>query len=229
MGVGKTFAKSLVPAAVMIAPQVTAGFVREVLDRAIDGFGPLSGAAEAAEQRLAEAHGDVDQAIHDLIEGHVRVAGVQGFATNLGGFVTLMLTMPANITGLAIVQCRQVAGIAHLRGYDLDDRRVRNAVLACLLGEDTLDALVEQGSLPSTPLAIATAAVHDPELDRQVASLVTTELLARLTGRRLIIGFGRRTPLVGGGLGAASDAYWTYRVGRYADRELPDRRPVHAG
>jgi hypothetical protein len=229
MGVGKTLAKSLVPAAVVIAPQVTAGFVREVLDRAIDGFGPFPGAAKAAEQRLADAHGDVDQAIHDLIESHVRVAGMQGFATNIGGFATLMLTMPANITGLAIVQCRQVAGIAHLRGYDLDDRRVRNAVLACLLGEDSLDALVEQGSLPSTPMAIATAAVHDPELDRQVASLVTTELLARLTGRRVIIGVGRRTPLLGGGLGAVSDAYWTYRVGRYADRELPDRRPVNAG
>ena len=229
MGVGKTLARSLVPAAVKIAPHFTAGFVREVLDRAIDGFGPLSGAAAAADRRLTRAQGDVDQTIHDLIEGHVRMAGVQGFATNLGGIVTLALTMPANVSGLAILQCHQVAGIAHLRGYDLEDRRVRNAVLACLLGEDTLDALVEQGSLPSTPMAIATAPVHDPELDRQVATLVTTELLARVTGRRLIISFGRRTPLLGGGVGAVSDAYSTYRVGRYADRELLARPPAHAG
>jgi hypothetical protein len=229
MGVGKTLAKSLAPAAVKIAPQVTAGFVREVLDRAIDGFGPLSGAGAAADRRLTRAHGDVDQAIHDLIEGHVRMAGVQGFATNLGGIVTLALTMPANISGLAILQCHLVAGIAHLRGYTLDDRRVRNAVLACLLGEDSLDALVEQGPLPSTPMAIATAPVYDPQLDRQVASLVTAELLTRVTGRRVIISFGRRTPLLGGGVGAVSDAYSTYRVGRYADRELLARPPAPHG
>jgi hypothetical protein len=228
MGVGKTLARSLVPAAVKIAPQLSGVFVWEVLDKAIDGFGPLPGAAAAADRRLAKAGGNVDQAIHDLIEVHVRLAGAQGFVTNLGGFTTLVLTMPANVSGLAILQCHEVAGIAHLRGYDLNDRRVRNAVLACLLGEDTVNVLIEQGALPSTPLAIATASVYDPKLHRQVASLVTAELLTRLTGRRMIIGFGRRTPLLGGGLGAVADAYWTYRVGRYADRELLARQPVPA-
>jgi hypothetical protein len=228
MGVGKTLAKSLVPAAVKIAPQVSGGFVRDVLDKAIDGFGPLSAAATAADRRLARARGDADQAIHDLIEGHVRMAGAQGFVTNLGGFATLVLTMPANVSGLAILQCHEAAGIAHLRGHDLDDRRVRNAVLACLLGPDTVNALIEQGALPASPMTIANATVYDPELHREVASLVTAELLTRLTGRRVIIGFGRRTPLIGGGLGAVADAYWTYRVGRYADSELLAAQPARA-
>ena len=29
-----------------------------------------------------------------------------------------------------------VAAIAHLRGYDLEDRRTRNAILAALMGEE---------------------------------------------------------------------------------------------
>ena len=41
-----------------------------------------------------------------------------------------------------------VAGIAHLRGYDLDDPRVRNAILACLLGEDAVKSLVKKRKLP---------------------------------------------------------------------------------
>ena len=41
----------------------------------------------------------------------------------------MALTIPTNITGLALIQCRMIAGIAHLRGYDLDDPRVRNAIL----------------------------------------------------------------------------------------------------
>ena len=69
----------------------------------------------------------------------MRYAGAQGFVTNLGGLVTAAVTIPANITGLALIECRMIAGIAHLRGYDLDDPRVRNAILVCMLGEDEVD------------------------------------------------------------------------------------------
>jgi len=31
-----------------------------------------------------------------------------------------------------VIQCRMVAGIAHLRGYELSDPRTRDAILACL-------------------------------------------------------------------------------------------------
>ena len=76
--------------------------------------------------------------MHEVIENHVRYAGAQGFVTNLGGLATAAVALPTNITGLALIQCRMVAGIAHLRGYDLDDPRVRNAILACILGEDAV-------------------------------------------------------------------------------------------
>jgi hypothetical protein len=41
MGVGKRLAKGLAPMATRIAPSVTAGFLREVLQRSIDGVGPF--------------------------------------------------------------------------------------------------------------------------------------------------------------------------------------------
>ena len=94
--------------------------MREALHRAIHGVGPLPPAAAAADKQLREQQGDVDRAIHEVIENHVRYAGAQGFVTNLGGLATMAFTIPANITGLALIQCRMVAGIAHLRGYDLD-------------------------------------------------------------------------------------------------------------
>ena len=44
-----------------------------------------------------------------------------------------------------------IAGIAHLRGYDLADPRVRNAVLVCLLGEESVRDLVRAQKLPAPP------------------------------------------------------------------------------
>jgi hypothetical protein len=203
-----------------LAPGLTAAFVREALHRAINGIGPLPPAAAAAEKQLAEQRGDVDKAIHEVIENHVRYAGAQGFVTNLGGLATMALTVPTNISGLALVECRMIAGIAHLRGYDLADPRVRNAVLVCLLGEDSVRELVRARKIPAPPMALATAPAHDPTLDRVISAEVASDLVAKVAGKKVAGTVGRRIPLVGGLVGMGADGYATWKVGRYADREL---------
>jgi len=203
-----------------LAPGLTAAFVREALHRAIHGVGPLPPASAAADRQLAEQRGDVDRAIHEIIENHVRYAGAQGFVTNLGGLATMAFTVPTNISGLALVECRMIAGIAHLRGYDLTDPRVRNAVLVCLLGEESVRELVRAEKLPAPPMALATAPAHDPSLDRLISAEVASDLVAKVAGKRLAGTAGRRIPLVGGLVGMGADGYAAWRVGRYADREL---------
>jgi hypothetical protein len=215
--------KQLAPRLSQMAPGLTTSFVREALHRAIVGVGPLPPASEAAEAQLREQGGDVDKAIHEVIENHIRYAAAQGLVTNIGGLVTIALTIPTNITGLALIECRQIACIAHLRGYDLDDPRVRNAILACLLGEETVNALVKKRKLPAPPMALATAPLHDPELDKLISAEVASDLVTRVAGKRLATTVGRRIPIAGGFVGMSLDAYATWKVGRYADRELLPR------
>lgn len=216
-------ATALAPKVVELAPGVTSSFVQVALTRAIVGTGPIPGAAAAAEKQLEEQHGNVDKAIRELIENHVAYAAAGGFATNLGGIVTAAVTIPANLTELAVIQSRLVAGIAHLRGYGLEDPRIRNAILVTLLGADRVDKLIKQGRIPAPPMALATAPVHDPQLTKQVTSQVASEMLARLTGKRLALTVGRKVPVVGGAVGGGADAYLTWQVGRYARRELLPR------
>jgi hypothetical protein len=213
----------LAPILTDAAPGLTVAFVREALHRAVHGVGPLPPASVAADKQLREQHGHVDRAIHEVIENHVRYAGAQGFVTNLGGLVTATVTIPANITGLALIQCRMIAGIAHLRGYDLADPRVKNAVLTCILGEETIDRLVTDKKLPAPPMALATAPAHDPDLDRIISAEVASDIISRVAGKRLATSVGRRVPVVGGLVGMGADGFATWRVGRYADRELLPR------
>jgi hypothetical protein len=225
MSLSKRIGRSFAPKITEIAPQVTAGFVRQALERAIRGVGPLDGAAMAAEKQLDEQKGDVEKAIRDVIENHVRLAGAQGFLTNIGGLVTMAVTVPTNITGLALIQCRMVAAIVHLRGYDLTDQRVKNAVLASMLGEERMLALIKRKKLPGTPMALATAPVHDPHLDDIMANEVASELITKVAGKRIATTVGRRVPVVGGVVGAGTDGYSTWKIGRYVDREfLPRKR-----
>src|SRR3569833_3988464 len=138
MSFTKRVGKALAPKVTNLAPGLTSQFVHQALDKAITGVGPLPGAAAAADKQLAEQKGDVERGIHEVIENHVRYAGAQGVVTNIGGLVTMAVTVPVNLSGLALIQCRMVAGIAHLRGYELSAPRTRDAVLACQLGEERI-------------------------------------------------------------------------------------------
>lgn len=220
MGIGS---KAAARAGTKVAPSVASGYVRSMLDRAIDGVGPLRPVAASADAKLVDADGDVERAIGALIRMHTGLAGAQGFVTNIGGLISLAVSIPANVVGVTLVQCHLVAGIAHLRGYDLEDPRVRNAILTCMLGEESVDELVRKRALPSSPMAMATSPAHDPELDRLISREVTTELLARTAGRRVVTFVGRRVPVLGGAVGAGSDGYATWQIGQYALRELRDR------
>ena len=220
MSLSGNVGKRLAPKITGAAPGLTTSFVREALNRAVDGVGPLPGAAAAADKQLAEQHGNVERAIHEVIENHVRYAGAQGFLTNVGGLVTAAVTIPANLTGLTMVQCRMIAGIAHLRGHDLKDPRVRNAILATLLGEESVARLVKKRTLPAPPMALATAPAHDAGLDKIISAEVGADLVARVAGKRLAVTIGRRVPVVGGLVGMGADGFATWKIGRYADREI---------
>jgi uncharacterized protein (DUF697 family) len=225
--VGKMIARGIGPVATMVSqPHAAGGVLRRVLEVAIDGYGKVPGAKAAAARQLQRHEGSVDRAVEGLVDFHVRLASAQGFVTNLGGVVALPVAVPANLTGVAVVQIRMVAAIAHLRGYDLADNRVRTALVMCLLGGEEVVKLIKEGTLPTSPLAIATAPVFDPELDARVADAVLSDLASRVGGKNLALVLTKRVPLVGGGIGAVVDALATAQIGRYAKSELVRRRSI---
>jgi hypothetical protein len=222
--IGRQLAPRVVPRVTQLAPGLSASFVRETLHRALEGTGPFVGAATLADRILRAQGGDVERAVKAYVDHHIRYAGMQGFATNLGGLVTMTVAVPANITGLALLQSRMVAGVAHLRGYDLADPRVHNAILLITVGEDDVDELVAKGRIPAPPMALATAPVHDPTIDALVSAEVAAGLVARVAGKRLASTMGRRVPGIGGLVGMGTDGWSTYKIGHYAEGELLPRR-----
>ena len=142
---------------------------------------------------------------------------------NIGGITTAAAMIPANIAGLALLQCRMVAGIAHLRGYDLDDPRVHNAILLCTLGEEAVKNLVEAQDDARRPDGAGHGADPRPRARPLVAGEVTSALVSRVIGKRAAGTVVRRVPLAGGVWSASADAYATWQVGKYAARELKPR------
>ncbi|RCK68419.1 hypothetical protein DT076_15950 [Desertihabitans brevis] len=223
MGVGD-FARGLVPVA-RNGTRQAGGALRTVLELSIDGFAGLPGAKAAAKSQL-QKHGSADDAIDAVVAQHVALSSAQGFMSNVGGVIASVVSIPGNLAGLAAVQIRMVAAIAHLRGYDIDDNRVRTAMVMCLLGGDQIVRLIRKGVLPTTPMAVATAPVFDPDLDRRVAERVVMEMAARVGGTNGALLLTKRIPLIGGGVGAVVDGVATRQIGVFASGELRRRRSI---
>ncbi len=206
-------------------PEFAGGLLRQIVEFAINGNDTFPGAKAAAAKKLQEK-GDREAAIDSLITSHIGFASAQGFVTSVGGLITLPVGLPANIAGLAVLSVRMMAAVAHLRGYDVTDRRVKAALTLAMLGEDDVRKLVKDGKLPTTPLAVATAPMFDPDLDRLISERVMGSLAGRLGGKHLAVVVVRRIPLVGGGVGAAVDGLLTYGLGAYAKREFIARQAI---
>lgn len=212
--------RRLAPRVQKLAPKTAHNFVREAMTKAITGVGPLRPVRVSADKQLANASGNVDRAIKHVLRVHVAYASGQGFLTNLGGLMTAVAAVPANLTGLTLVQVRMIAAIAHLHGHDLDDPRVRAAVTTALLGEDTVRKSVKKGRLPASPLGLATHEAYDPAIEKAVSSEVATELITRVAGKRIATTVGKRVPVLGGVVGLTADGYATYQLGKYAAVEF---------
>ena len=89
-----------------------------------------------------------------------------------------------------------------------------------MLGEEAVANLVRKKKLPAPPMALATAPAHDASLDAIIGAEVAADLVARIASKRFAVTIGRRVPVVGGLVGMGADGYATWKIGRYADREI---------
>lgn len=196
--------------------------VTRLLESGIDGRGPLGSAEEVAKDALAKA-GSPDRAVERVVSNHVKLAAAQGFVTSLGGFVTLPVSMPANVAGFYMVATRLTAAVAHLRGYDISDPQIRSAVLLTLVGADSDDLLRKAGSVapPSAMANLAAQGLPGPAL-MMVNKAVGFKILTQV-GKTSMSRFGRAVPVFGGLLGAGLDGMLMKSVAKQARQEFPPR------
>ena len=200
--------------------------VSKLLAVGIDGRGRFDSAQEVVDAALAEHAGDVEKAVDEVISDHLKLAGVSGFLTNVGGFTTVAVALPANVLGFYILATRMSAAVAGVRGYDLSRSETRSAVLLSLVGADAQDLLSRAGmSAPSGRLAgLATQQLPGPAL--MVVNKAVGFRILRQTGASAFARFGRAVPLVGGAVGAGMDLWLLKQVAYHVRTEFPAKHPT---
>jgi len=173
--------------------------------------------AAAAGVILAESHlkscgGDREKAIDDLIGWNVAYAGAIGFSSNLGGLITMPVTLPANLTAVLYIQLRVIAAISHLRGYDIKDEKVKTLAFICLTGSSAATILQDFGVGLGTKLSTRLLAQISGATLININKAVGFRLITK-AGSTGLVNLTRWVPVVGGVVGGMFDAAVTRGIG----------------
>ena len=217
------------------------GQLLKLVDKVIDtGAGPLAGSITWAEDRLArvqgdryvpnagptrtirpDEHDDIEKVIKRLIVESVEAAGVNGFVTGLGGFITMPVTIPANMAGALVINARLAAAIAYLRGYDPEDPHVRTTATLIAVGSNAQGIAKAIGIKAGEKVAIHAIKKLPIAVIREINKKAGFMLLAKYGTKRSVVTLAKGVPLVGGVIGGGVDATMTGVVGRTAKAMFP--------
>jgi len=196
--------------------------VQSLLAVGLDGAGPLESARVVAD-KARRGNRSVEQAIDGVVRSHVNGGRVGGFVTGLGGFVTMPIALPVNVFEFYVQATRMVGAIAALRGYDIDEPRIRTAVLLTLIGSKSDDVLAKAGLSTGGSRVTALALRRLPPAALLVVNKAVGFRLIRGVGERVLSRLGRGIPLAGGLVGAGIDGYMMGRIAEHARQEFPAR------
>lgn len=194
--------------------------VQNILDHGLDGKGPVKSAVEVAED-ARDSTTSVEEAIDKVIRKGYIGGAAGGFATSLGGFITMPVALPVNVLEFYLQATRLVGAIAHLRGYDTEDPHIRTAILLALVGSDA-DAILNKAGV-----AVGTGAVTNlamGQLPKPALMLVNKAVgfqLLKSVGEKGLSKLGRGIPLAGGLVGAGVDTYMMKQIADTARKEFP--------
>ena len=195
--------------------------VEMLIDAGLKGLGPISSAREVAEEALLKVDGDREQAIARLARATTVTGSIGGFVTGIGGFVTMPVSLPVNVAEFYIQAVRMVGGIATLRGYDIDEARVRTAILLTLVGSDSDEVLKKAGMTTASGRMASYALKGLPPAALMIINKAVGFRLMRGVSEKVLSRFGRGIPFAGGLVGGGIDGYMMKKIADQAMKEFP--------
>ncbi|EON22519.1 MULTISPECIES: EcsC family protein [Nocardioides] len=205
-------------------PTVDDGAINKVvtmlLDIGLDGRGPIKSAPQVASAAKKDK-GSREEAIKAIARATTVRGGIGGFVTGLGGFVTMPIALPANVLEFYVQATRMVGAIAILRGYDINEPRIRTAVLLTLVGSKSDDVLKKAGMATGGGRVTALALRNMPPAALMVVNKAVGFNLMRGVGTKALGRLGRGVPVAGGFVGAGIDSYMMKKIADHAMKEFP--------
>lgn len=161
-------------------------------------------------------HKTVEKAAKRMIRNQIIKSGVSGTLSGFGGFASMLVTLPANLTHVLYVQMRMIMCLAVMGGYDVRSDEVKTLVYLCW-------ACVSAGNSFAKPVAIKIGTSLGTKAIKKIPGRVLIKI-NQFIGRRIFTKFGTKgavnlgkaIPAIGGLIGGSIDAASTNTIGKQA-------------
>lgn len=188
----------------------------KVYNLALNGIGGMSEPLEQFVSDYVSQYGRTEKAIDKMVAAQKLKLTTTGFVTGVGGLITLLIAIPADLASSLYVEMRMIAAIASLRGYDIHSDQVKTLVYACMVGNALGDVVKQAGIKTATQLTVKKLL---PKLTREIIVKINKAVGFRLLtkgGTKGLINAGKAIPLIGGIIGGGFNYFEVATYARWA-------------
>lgn len=173
-------------------------------EKCLNGIPKVSPNVKDIANEYLQKHITTEAACKAMQRSQIAKCATSGFVTGFGGFITMPVALPANITSVIYVQMRMIACTAYMAGFDLNSDQTQTFVYACLAGVP-VNKVVKQ-------VVIKSGVKFTHSLIKKIPGKALTKINQKVGfrfitkfGTKGIINLGKLLPAAGAVLGSGFD------------------------
>lgn len=181
----------------------------------VPGLNKLSPSISKFAEDYLEKEPDPRKAAKNMINNQVIKCTTSGFVTGFGGFLTMPVAIPANISSVLYIQIRMIACTAYMAGLDVHTDQVQTLVYACLAGISVSQLAKKFGIVFGQKLATSMIKKIPGKVLVKINHKVGFKLVTKF-GQKGLVNLGKLVPGVGAVIGGGLDLAETKIIGNRA-------------
>lgn len=185
-----------------------------VYDKTVGGIPHVSPPVEKMAKDYLDKYPNEEKAAKSMINYQITKCTTSGFITGFGGFITMPVTIPANIGSVLYVQMRMIACTAFMGGYDINSDQVQTFIYACLAGVSVNGIVKKFGVELGKKLFIQGVKKIPGKVLTKINQKIGFRLVTKF-GEKGLINIGKMVPIVGAVVSGGFDLIETKMI---ADR-----------
>lgn len=154
-------------------------------------------------------------AAKNMIKNQIIKCTTSGFVSGFGGALSMIATVPANISSVLYVQMRMIACTAYIGGYDLNEDQVQTFVYACLAGVSVNEVVKNFGANFGQKLATAGVKKIPGSVLTRINQRVGFRFVTKF-GEKGLVNIGKLVPVVGSVINGGLDMVETKMIANRA-------------
>ena len=182
--------------------------VMKILDscyeKCLNGIPKISPSVEEMANDYLKKYKTKEEACKAMIRNQITKCATSGFITGFGGFITMPVTLPANITSVIYVQMRMIACTSYMAGFDLDSDQTQTFVYACLAGVAVNNVIKQAGIKFGVKFANGLIKKIPGKVLTKINQKVGFRFITKF-GTKGVINLGKLIPGVGAVIGGGLD------------------------